>query len=227
MRNVKKSKKADLERKKFYFLEIGLILSLAFVIFAFEWRTYESRDLSSLKGYSLEDEDIEMVIRTSQPTPPPPPPVKVIQTTLIEIVDDKIDVEGDIFINVEADESTIVEKTLAPEIQIEEEDAPTFIVVEEPPSFVGGYSALMNFLHDHINYPSVAKQVGITGTVVANFVVEEDGSISNVKLIREIGGGCDEETLRVIGLMPKWNPGKQRGKAVRVSVKLPVEFFLR
>jgi len=95
------------------------------------------------------------------------------------------------------------------------------------PEFPGGMAALMKYLAENIKYPSLAKESGIQGRVFINFVVEPDGAISNVKVLRGIGGGCDEEAVRVVERMPKWSPGKQRGKPVRVSYNLPVKFTLQ
>jgi protein TonB len=86
---------------------------------------------------------------------------------------------------------------------------------------------LMKYLSENIKYPPLAKESGIQGRVFINFVVEPNGSISNVKVLRGIGGGCDEEAVRVVEKMPKWSPGKQRGKPVRVSYNLPVKFTLQ
>lgn len=104
---------------------------------------------------------------------------------------------------------------------IEEE---SFVVVEEMPEFPGGMAKLTEYLAKNIKYPQAARENGIQGRVFVNFVVERDGSISNVKVMRSLGGGCDEEAVRVVKSMPKWEPGKQRGKAVRVSYNLPINF---
>jgi protein TonB len=228
MRNVKKSKKADLERRKFYFLEIGLILSLAFVIFAFEWKTYESRSLSDINHLTVDSEEVELVIRTSQPTLPPPPPLKIIQTTLMEIVDNNTEIDVDIEVNTEMGENKLDQTLVLPEIiDIENEDPIPFSRIEEKPSFIGGDIALMKHLAACIKYPRIARESGIQGTIGVYFIIEKDGSLSDIRLERGIGGGCDEEALRCIQAMPKWKPGKQRGKAVRVSFIQPIRFYLQ
>ncbi len=106
------------------------------------------------------------------------------------------------------------------------EEDQIFTVVEELPEFPGGTSAMMDFLQTNLRYPEAAKDAGIQGTVFVSFVVESDGSISNIKVLRGIGGGCDEEAVRVVGMMPKWEPGRQRGEAVRVQFNMPVRFVL-
>ena len=99
-------------------------------------------------------------------------------------------------------------------------------IQETMPSFRGGEQKLMEFLKDNLIYPSKAKDAGIKGKVFVEFYIEKDGTVCDAKVLRGIGYGCDEEALRVIGLMPKWSPGKQRGKAVRVRYTLPINFKL-
>jgi len=125
-----------------------------------------------------------------------------------------------------ADEDTPVdwEPAIEPEPTIIE---PEFVyIAEEQPSFPGGIVAMMNFLANNIKYPKLAIEVGITGIVYVTFITEKDGSISNIQVIKEIGGGCDEEAVRVVRMMPKWNPGKQNGFPVRVKLTLPIKFSL-
>ncbi|HPE42952.1 MAG TPA: TonB family protein [Bacteroidales bacterium] len=123
------------------------------------------------------------------------------------------------------------------EVKLEEDQTPAFkqeqapgeevfTVVEVAPEFPGGPTAMINFLANNISYPEEARRDSIQGRVYVNFVVEADGSVSNVKILRGIGGGCDEEAKRVVALMPNWTPGYQRGQAVRVSFNLPVRFKL-
>ena len=105
-------------------------------------------------------------------------------------------------------------------------DEPTFITVEQMPEFPGGQEGLVNYLVENLNYPEKAKAEKITGKVYVSFVVEKDGSISNVKVLRDIGYGCGEEAVRVVKAMPRWKPGMQRGKNVRVQYTLPLNFQL-
>ena len=99
--------------------------------------------------------------------------------------------------------------------------------MENDPEFPGGVEAMYKYLAQNIKYPQLARENNITGKVYVEFVVEKDGSVSNVKVLRDIGGGCGQEAVRVVKSMPKWSPGKQRGKAVRVQYRLPVNFNLR
>ena len=100
-------------------------------------------------------------------------------------------------------------------------------IVESMPEFPGGMKVLMNYLHENLKYPSLAKETGIQGRVFVAFVIETDGSISDVQVLRGIGGGCDQEAIRVVQNMPKWIPGKQRGIPVRVRFNLPIKFTLQ
>ena len=101
-----------------------------------------------------------------------------------------------------------------------------FLVVEVAPEYTGGENALMTYLSENILYPQVARESNIQGTVYVSFIIEKNGEVSNIKVMRGIGGGCDEEAVRVVQSMPKWKPGTQRGKPVRVQFNWPVRFIL-
>jgi periplasmic protein TonB len=223
---IKKNPKADLEPKKSIFFEIGLIIALVVVFAAFEYKSYDKQTID-LTQRAVDDTPEEIIPITEQKVkPPPPPPPK--QVTQIKIVEDDVEVDEDIDLDVEADDETIVDEYIPPEEDEEEvAEEEIFTVVESMPEFPGGMGELMKYLATNIKYPPLAKESGIQGRVFINFVVEPDGSISNVKVLRGIGGGCDEEAVRVVEAMPKWKPGKQRGKPVRVSYNLPVKFTLQ
>ena len=225
MRDSKKSKKADLESKKMIFIEIGLIIALAGVLLAFEWKSYEKQELD-LGQLVVDDTPEEMVEITQQEKPPPPPPPQQ-QTTVIEIVEDDMEIEDEIEIDVEADQETVVEEYIPVEDDDEEEEeAQIFTVVESMPGFPGGETAMKRYLAENIQYPQMARESGIQGRVFVTFVVEKDGNVTDVRVLRGIGGGCDEEAIRVIKNMPRWDPGKQRGKPVRVQFNMPIMFKL-
>lgn len=224
MKDTKKSAKADLESKKTMFIEIGLVIALAAVLFAFEWKSYEKIELS-LASRVVDDTPEEM-IEITQHEKPPPPPAPPQQTTIIEIVEDDMEIEDDIEIDVEADQETEVEEYIPVEEEEEEEEAQIFTVVESMPDFPGGDEARIKYLNENIKYPQMARESGIQGRVFVTFVVEKDGSVTDVRVLRGIGGGCDEEAIRVIKNMPKWDPGKQRGKPVRVQFNMPILFKL-
>jgi TonB family protein len=113
------------------------------------------------------------------------------------------------------------------QVEAEVEDPLPFSIVEEKPEYPGGTEAMLKFLGDNCKYPHIAKEAGIGGIVIVQFIIERDGSIGDVKVVRGLGGGCNEEAIRVVKLMPKWAPGRQRGRAVRITCHLPVKFNLR
>ena len=203
-----------------------MILALLVVFGAFSLKSYDKQTVNQLQ-VAMDDTPEEIIPITEQKVkPPPPPPPR--QVTQIKIVDDDVDVEDDLDIDVEADDATEFEEYVPPEEDEEEvEEQQIFQVVENMPEFPGGRAALMKYLATNIKYPPYAKEAGIQGRVFINFVVEKDGSITAVKVLRGIGGGCDEEAIRVVKNMPKWSPGMQRGKPVRVSFNLPVKFTLQ
>lgn len=222
---IKKSQKADLESKKVLFRQIGLIVALAVVFLAFEYKNYDKRTLD-LTQRIVEDIPEEIIPITDQSVKPPPPPPPQ-QVTVLEIVEDDIEVE-DVEINVEVNQKTAIEVYVPPTREVEEiVEQEIFTVVESMPEFPGGAGKMLEFIGKNVKYPPMARESGIQGRVFVNFVVEPDGSVSNVKVLRGIGGGCDEEAIRVVESMPKWTPGRQRGKAVRVSFNLPVRFTLQ
>ncbi len=220
---LKKSKKANLEKSRGTHLLLGLVISLAFTWMAFEYKSYgQAEGITATQTLFMEDS--EFPIQTERPKEVKPPEVKPVTT--VEIVENTEEVP-DINIDIEIDPDDALEDyTLVADDPDEDEDEPTFfVIVQNEPEFIGGEAALMKHLSD-INYPQMAIEAGTQGTVYASFIVEKDGSISNVKILRGIGNGCDEETLRIIKAMPKWNPGKQMNTIVRVQVKIPVRFIL-
>jgi protein TonB len=223
----KKSPKANLENKKLMFIQIGMIISLLIAWMAFEHKSYDKREIdpSLLNREVVLDE--EMVEITKQEEQKPQPVEVPKQTTQLEIVQDDVEVE-DIEINAEVDQQEVIEEYVPVEVEEEEvQEQEIFQIVEEMPAYPGGEQKLMEFISKGIKYPQIARETGIQGRVFVGFVIEPDGSVSNVKVLRGIGGGCDEEAMRVVKSMPKWKPGKQRGKAVRVSYMLPVNFKLQ
>lgn len=220
----KKSKKADLESKKSLFFQIGVGLALIAVFFAFDLKQYERPDfdLGTLELDLIEEEDIPI---TRPEEPPPPPPPEASQELII--VDDDVDIEDEFIIDAEADLDEAIPE-YEPIVFEEEEEADDYIftIVEEQPEFPGGTEAMYKWLQENMRYPTMAREAGIQGTVFVTFVVERDGMITNVEVVRGIGGGCDDEAIRVVRNMPKWNPGKQRNQPVRVQFNLPVRFML-
>jgi protein TonB len=219
----KKSPEADLEKKKGLFLQIGLVVSLAVTLVAFEWKSYDKveYDLGQLKVEDVPEEIIPITKQEEKPPPPPPPPAQIIN-----VVKDDVKIENE----AEIQETEVTQETVVEVQPIKEEvvDEPEiFLIVEEMPSFPGGEGQLVKYLSDNIKYPAIARENNITGTVFVTFVVGPDGSVKDVKVLRGIGGGCDEEAKRVVMAMPKWKAGKQRGKSVSVQYNLPIRFTLK
>ena len=207
------------------FIQIGLIISLAVAWAVFEIKSYDKRELTDI-GRTVEVVEEEMVEITKQEQKPQPVEVPK-QTTQIQVVEDDVEVE-DVDINAEVDQNEVIEEYVPVEVEEEEiVEAEIFTIVEEMPEFPGGMAKLADYLAKNIKYPQMARESGIQGRVFVNFVVEPDGSVSNVNVMRSLGGGCDEEAMRVVKSMPKWKAGKQRGKPVRVSYILPVNFKLQ
>ena len=225
---VKKSPKADLENKKPTFILIGLVVTLFVIWRVFEYKSYDKQNFDDLQR-TVEVIEEEMVEITKQEQPKPQPPAPKPQVTQIQVVEDDVEVEDDIEIDAEVSQDEVIEEYFAP-AEIEEEEiveAEIFKVVEVMPEFPGGPAKMMEYIQKNIKYPLMARESDIQGRVFVNFVVEPDGSISNVTVMRGIGGGCDEEAVRVVNSMPKWNPGKQRGTAVRCSFTVPIIFKLQ
>lgn len=220
----KKNPEVDINRKKILFFFAGLTVALAVVLAALEYKIFE-RTTVELGSLEIQLEEEEMIPITQRQPPPPPPP----QTEVLEIVDDEEEIEEEVEIeDTEIDEDVEIEfiEDVGEEEAIGEEPE-IFQVVEDQPEFPGGEKALFTYLSKSIKYPPMAKDAGVQGVVYVTFVVEPDGNITNVKVLRGIGAGCDDEAVRVVKAMPKWKPGKQRGKSVRVQFNLPIRFTLR
>ena len=216
---IKKTPKADLENKKSTWMLIGYVIVLAFMFIAFEWT---KRDIKIDTSQALP------ITEQEEKVAPPPPEVAPINETL-EIVADDADVEETVIASSE-ETGQAVEVKYVPVTVVEEEpeEQTIFEVVEQMPEFPnGGMAGLMQFLSKNIKYPTIAQENGTQGRVTVQFVVNKDGSIVDAKVIRGVDPYLDKEALRVIGTMPKWKPGMQRGKPVRVKYTVPVMFRLQ
>lgn len=221
---IKKKPEADLTKKSGMLLNLGLVLSLAIVITAFSWRSYDDGDLMNLGQVDDNFEEIMEVPPTEQP--PPPPPV-IQQPEIIEVPDEEeIEQEIEVDLDVEITEETAIEEIIVSDEPEEEEADEIFTIVEEQPTPNGGMGAFYQFVKKNLKYPSQARRMGIEGKVFVQFVVDKDGTITDVQAIKGIGAGCDEEAIRVLKNHPKWKPGKQRGRPVRVRMVIPITFKL-
>tara|TARA_R110001592_G_scaffold33985_5_gene117149 strand:+ start:70 stop:744 length:675 start_codon:yes stop_codon:yes gene_type:complete len=222
---TKKTPSADLNRKSALFLSIGLLISLSLTFIAFEWRVHEKGDLMDL-GMAMDDfDDLIEVLPTEQP-PPKAPPLQ--QPEIVPIPDDEeIDETIEINLDVDITEDTEVENLVfdaEPEAEVADE---IFLFVEENAKFPGGWGEWGKFLNKNFQYPRQAVKMRIEGTVHLSFVVDSNGVISDIVVTRGIGGGCDEEAIRVLKSSPKWSPGRQRGVAVKSRMAIQIKFGLK
>jgi protein TonB len=228
---IKKSEKASLENKKLLFTEIGLVIALLVTWGAFEYSSKESS--VALLEDTTQIDDVEEIVALQQETPPPPPeaPNIPVLSDQIDIVDDEIKVD-DMFQTLEDDASLGVEimdyrEEEVKEEEVEEEAIP-FQLVEEKPSFNGGdANEFSKWVNSKLVYPEIAKENGVQGRVTLQFTVEADGRVTNVRVLRGVDDSLDKEAVRVVSSSPKWKPGKQRDRAVKVTYTFPVIFQLR
>ncbi len=229
---VKKSPKADLERGKGLNTLMGFVVGLAIVFVGFEWST---RDVMVVKESDqvqdiIAEEEVEITRPENTPPPPPPPPAPVV-TEVLNVVEDDVELEQQDILTSEDTQEAAQTAVYTPPAAVEEEEEEAaqqiFTVVEEMPEFPGGMNELLKYLAKSIKYPVIAQENGIQGRVICAFVVNRDGSIVDAEVLRGVDPSLDKEALRVIMSMPKWKPGKQRGKPVRVKYTVPVTFRLQ
>ena len=227
---IKKTPKADLENKKSTWLLVGYVIVLAFMFIAFEWtkRDIKIDTSQAITDLVFEEEIIPITEQPEQAAPPPPPAAPPIAETLT-IVEDDADVEETTIATSEETNQAVEIKYVPVAVEEEEPEEQTiFEVVEQMPEFPnGGMAGLMQYLSKNIKYPTIAQENGTQGRVTVQFVVNRDGSIVDAKVVRSVDPYLDKEAIRVISSMPKWKPGMQRGKAVRVKYTVPVMFRLQ
>jgi len=227
--DLKKSPKASLEDKKVFFLLIGFVMVLSMVYIGLEWTKSEVTVYDIANNDFLVEDELDVIQTNQDQTPPPPPPPAPEVVEVLNVVDNSKETST-IEINTEDDKNKIVDVIAAPvaaSVIAEEEEQVIFQVVETMPSFPGGDAELFKFLSSGVKYPVIAQENGIQGRVICQFVVNKDGSIVDIEVVRSVDASLDKEAIRVIKSMPKWSPGKQRGKSVRVKYTLPVNFKLQ
>lgn len=246
---MKKIDVSRLERLRSANLKVGFAVSLFCTILAFSW-TIERPPLPDFDENFVEIGDLEIIPATTHPEKKemPPQPEKLPKN--FEIIPDPnppVAIDPGIITQPEPEPGPVVrvkKPTPEPDVSVvfEEKNEPgeIFKIVEEMPRFIGceeenlskdekakcAEMRLLSFLGSNLRYPSIARENGIEGTVVVQFIIETDGRIADAKVVRDIGAGCGEEALRVVKAMPDWIPGKQRGREVRVQFNLPVRFQL-
>lgn len=224
---LKKSPRASLEDKKLTYVLVGLAFTLSICYVALEWTETKvtKYEVVDMEEFFEEEVDIQ---QTQQDVTPPPPPPQVQEVQVINVVEDEKEVED---VQISTEDEKDVEVVIAAPVETpveEEEEEVIFMVVETMPEFPGGQQALFKYLSENVKYPVIAQENGIQGRVICQFVVNKDGSIVDVEVVRSGGDpSLDKEAVRVIKSMPKWKPGKQRGKAVRVKYTVPVSFKLQ
>lgn len=226
---IKKSPKADLENKKMMAVLIGLVMALGIMYIAFEWSQNEITVYEeALQGpVEIDEEMVEVTFREETPPPPPPPQPETVLSDIIDIQDNEAEVETTDFNSEDdADARVEIQAPIAPPEE-EAEDQVIHVRVEKAPEFPGGQDALNRFLVRNIKYPLLAQENGIQGRVVCQFVVNTDGSIVDIAVVRGVEESLDKEAVRVIKSMPKWVPGRQGGKAVRVKFTQIIRFKLQ
>ena len=221
---LKKNPEADLFKKSSFYMSIGLMVSLLLTVMAFEWKSYDDNDLVNLGSLDADFEELQDIPITEQPPPPPP---QVTPPEIIEVPDEEeIEEEIEVNLDVEVTEETVIEDVVFEEAPEEEAADEIFQFVEDQPAPIGGMKAFYAYVGKQMKYPAQARRMGVEGKVYVSFVVGKDGALTDVQVLKGIGAGCDEEAIRVLSSAPKWKPGKQRGRPVRVRMQLPIIFKL-
>lgn len=225
----KKSPKASLEVKKLTFLLLGFVTVLAICYVALEWTKHEVQKYEVVSEENFFEDELEIDQTTQDEKPEPPAPEVIQEVQELQIVDDDVKTESiEVTSEDNAQEEIVIQAPVEVKEEEPEEDVNTvFVVVETMPEFPGGQQALFKYLNESVKYPVIAQENNIQGRVIVQFVVERDGSVTDVQVVRSVDPSLDKEAKRVISSMPKWSPGKQRGKAVRVKYTVPVNFKLQ
>ncbi len=229
---AKKSKKAAIENQRGSWLMMGLVVALAFMFVSFEWTQHGVRvaATSSLNDESIFVTELVPITFPDEKKLEPPPPIVTKIVDVFEVVDDNTEVEEDVSMVAEDMSSKPIEGILAPPTAVVEDvvvEDEIYVAVENMPEFPGGTAQLMKYLSSRIKYPTISQEMGTSGKVIVQFVVDKDGTITSPEVVRGVDPYLDKEALRVISTMPKWKPGEQNGKKVRVKFTVPVSFTLQ
>ncbi len=227
---AKKAKKANLERNRGIFLQLGLILVLSLILIAFEWTTRPNTDDDEklVAETTFEVEEMQVTRREEQPKPEPQEQQKV--TEILNIVEDDVEIDDDFDFDVEADASTEFEFTgFVDDMEEEFEEEEVFYIVEDMPTFNGGEPAIefRKYIAQNLRYPDIAAENGISGRVIVQFAVNKQGRVVDAVVVAGVDPALDKEAIRVVTTSPPWTPGKQRGKPVKVLFTFPINFVLQ
>lgn len=223
---LKKSPKADLQNKKGIFSLIGLILSLLIMIGMFSWSKSELTFEKIVESEATIEQDVVEITRQEPPKLEIPKVTAPTVSDIIEVVksDTKLDSNNDLFTQDFGEDTQIAIKSVEKEEEVLEEDVPV-LLAEKMPTFEGGdQTKFKNWVQGKVVYPAVAEENNITGRVTCSFVIEKDGKISNIVVVQSPDKSLSDECIRVMKMSPKWTPGEQRGKPVRVKVIVPINF---
>ena len=225
---VKQEKQLANKKQSSLFFLIGLSLSLLMVIVVFEWKFYDRVEPIDLSTSMSEDfQEVLDIPLTKQPIKPPTQQhYQLVEIPDEEILLEEIKIDLDVEVNEETAIKDVVYELTVEEIP-EEEAEEIFLIVEEEAQPIGGVAAFYAFITENLKYPKMAVKGGIEGKVFVQFVVEKDGSVSQIEVIKGIGWGCDEEAKRVLAMAPGWHPAKQRGMPVRMKKIIPINFQLK
>ena len=224
---IKKSPKADLQNKRGLLLEIGLAVSLVLVIIAFAYTPKEHRIEQVDLQYGPVEEQIVEITRQDQKPPEPPKKVEVkVIADLLQVVTNETKITTDVDFSEFNEDTEILQQ-----VEVKEEevvDDQPFLIAETMPSFQGGdLNTFRKWVQDNVKFPTIALENGISGKVILTFVIEKDGRLTNIQVLKTPDRSLSEEAIRVLNKSPKWTPGKQRNQVVRVKYTLPVEFRMQ
>ena len=227
---LKKSKSANLENRKGMFLQIGIVIALSIVLVAFEWTKGEGKDDNSGAVQEIQFEDEMMQITRREEPKPEPKPEQPRVAEVLDIVDDDVEIEDDFDFDMEATDDTEYDFTSMmgdDDEDIDEEEV--FYIVEDMPTFNGGDPAteFRKYIAQNLQYPEIAAENGVSGRVIIQFAVNKTGKVVDARIVRSVDPALDKEAVRVVMSSPKWAPGKQRGKAVKVLFTFPINFVLQ
>lgn len=225
---LKKSKKADLERDKGMFVQVGLVVALSVILIGFEWTSKPEDDDDTEMVQQIEFED-EMIVtrRQEQPKEQPKPETPKVAEVL-DIVEDDVEIE-DFDFDMEVDDDTEYDFTMIQDDEEEIDEEEIFYIVEDMPTFNGGDPAIefRKYIAANLEYPEIAAENGISGRVIVQFAVNATGKVVDAVVVRPVDPALDKEAIRVVMASPPWSPGKQRGKAVKVLFTFPINFVLQ
>lgn len=228
---AKKTENASLENKRLLFFEAGAVAALITVLCAFTYSTTSVRITQMDNSAVIVTEEDQIPATMEEPPAPPEVPQMPTISEIIEIVENDEIIETS-FQNIDdIKDFSVAIKDYIPEVPDEEnleDEAIPFTFVEIKPSFQGSdANAFSKWVNSHLNYPEIAKENGVQGRVTLQFTVGTDGSVSDVRVLRGVDSALDKEAVRVVSSSPKWQPGRQRDRAVKVTYTFPVIFQLR